>query len=357
MRRIVLALLTLLAASIIPVGTAHAANVDGTYRDYEGTARNTPVIQVIIHTAETGEYAGAARSVCSYLANLPNASIHYCNDAYETIASVDESIGAWHAANRITHQRSIGIENAGYASQDYAGWHDAYSQAELERLAVLVADICSRYGIPVRKLSPSEVAAGYAGIAGHLDVTQGFGIYGGHWDPGYSFPWDEFTARVAALRGGTPVISTPSSTPSSAPTSSCASCLSVGSTGPAVVTLQKLLGITADGQFGPVTKAAVIKLQTALGVTADGVYGPATKAAHTAAIGAYTQSQTTVKTAQPVLRQGNTGAAVRTLQTKLHVTVDGVFGPVTRAAVVRFQSAHRLVADGVVGPLTWAALG
>lgn len=66
--------------------------------------------------------------------------------------------------------------------------------------------------------------------------------------------------------------------------------------------------------------------------------------------------------AWPVLRQGASGTAVVTLQTRLEawgfrsVAADGNFGPATLAAVKSFQAAHSLVADGVVGALTWAAL-
>ncbi|MFI9271910.1 GH25 family lysozyme [Kitasatospora sp. NPDC052896] len=66
------------------------------------------------------------------------------------------------------------------------------------------------------------------------------------------------------------------------------------------------------------------------------------------------------------LAQGSTGTYVREVQQRLHdrgwtVTVDGVFGPKTKAVVVAFQkdsSAHGwpLTADGIVGPATWAAL-
>lgn len=63
----------------------------------------------------------------------------------------------------------------------------------------------------------------------------------------------------------------------------------------------------------------------------------------------------------PVLRLGDRGDAVVTLQRRLTVwgaklVVDGVFGDKTLTAVKAFQNARKLAVDGVVGPLTWAAL-
>lgn len=58
-----------------------------------------------------------------------------------------------------------------------------------------------------------------------------------------------------------------------------------------------------------------------------------------------------------VLKKGDKGNDVRTLQRALSLTVDGIFGPKTEAAVKAFQSGHGLVADGIVGTKTWTALG
>lgn len=64
----------------------------------------------------------------------------------------------------------------------------------------------------------------------------------------------------------------------------------------------------------------------------------------------------------PTLSYGASGSAVRVLQTKLRakgykISVDGSFGPKTRAAVRSFQAKARVGVSGVVGAGTWRALG
>jgi len=69
--------------------------------------------------------------------------------------------------------------------------------------------------------------------------------------------------------------------PSSAAAASCSitTTLRVGSKGAQVQCLQSALGLTADGSFGPKTKAAVVAFQKSAGLTADGVFGPKSRAA------------------------------------------------------------------------------
>lgn len=57
------------------------------------------------------------------------------------------------------------------------------------------------------------------------------------------------------------------------------------------------------------------------------------------------------------LKRGSRGAEVQTLQEKLHLMADGIFGPLTEEAVKELQRSRGLAADGVVGPRTWAVLG
>jgi peptidoglycan hydrolase-like protein with peptidoglycan-binding domain len=49
--------------------------------------------------------------------------------------------------------------------------------------------------------------------------------------------------------------------------------------------------------------------------------------------------------------------AVARLQSALHLTTDSDFGPETEAAIRRLQARHGLSVDGVVGPATWEVLG
>jgi Putative peptidoglycan binding domain len=71
--------------------------------------------------------------------------------------------------------------------------------------------------------------------------------------------------------------------------------------------------------------------------------------------------------AEPVLQEGDTGAAVKLLQTRLNVflndrgagalVLDGIFGQDTRAVVILVQQFYDLFIDGIVGPQTWPKLG
>lgn len=157
---------------------------------------------VVIHTAECAEVSTAAENLQTWTAG-PNANVsswHYAVDNNSITQSCLEKDIAWHAGP--ANGWSIGIEHAGYASQGAAGWADDYSKAVLENSAQLCADICKRYGIPVVRLTAADLKAGKRkGITGHVDVTNGLSNGKGHTDPGPSFPWDSYLARVAELVG------------------------------------------------------------------------------------------------------------------------------------------------------------
>jgi hypothetical protein len=86
---------------------------------------------------------------------------------------------------------------------------------------------------------------------------------------------------VAAMFAGVVAVKT-----AAAATSTCTitSTLKVGSKGAQVVCLQSALGIKADGNFGPMTKAAVEKWQANNSLVADGVFGAKSRAAFTGGV-------------------------------------------------------------------------
>lgn len=58
----------------------------------------------------------------------------------------------------------------------------------------------------------------------------------------------------------------------------------------------------------------------------------------------------------PILRRGDRGEAVKDLQRKLLIEVDGIFGYGTENAVKKFQQANGQKVDGIVGDEVWERL-
>jgi cell wall-associated NlpC family hydrolase len=145
---------------------------------------------------------------------------------------------------------------------------------------------------------------------------------------------------------------TASTTTTTATTATSGGLLRQGSSGPEVSRIQSQLGISADGVFGPATKAAVIAYQQKMGLLVDGIVGPQTRGA----LGGNTSSGTSstgTSNDGPKPSQSVTVA----VQQKLGLSADGAYGPQTRSAVKAFQARNGLEADGIVGPATMAKLG
>jgi len=130
--------------------------------------------------------------------------------------------------------------------------------------------------------------------------------------------------------------------------------LKKGSTDPAVRDLQEALKALghdpgpADGVFGGRTETAVKAFQQAREIGVDGIVGRVTWIN----IDEADQSE-------PVLRLGSTGLPVRRLQSRMSAVgfdtggVDGRFSPKTEAAVKDLQQRSHLTVDGIVGKKTW----
>ena len=148
-------------------------------------------------------------------------------------------------------------------------------------------------------------------------------------------------------------------TASSSSSSSSATRLEKGSTGSAVKDLQtklKKLGYYdayVDGDYGDTTVAAVKAFQKKYNLTADGIAGKETLKK----LDSVYENANNDKD-DDSLRMGDSGSAVKDLQTKLKKlgyysgTVDSTFGSGTYAAVRAFQKKYNLTADGVAGSET-----
>lgn len=54
------------------------------------------------------------------------------------------------------------------------------------------------------------------------------------------------------------------------------------------------------------------------------------------------------------IKKGSRGESVKTLQRKLNLFPDGIFGSLTEEALKNWQKQHSLKPDGICGPVTWA---
>lgn len=155
---------------------------------------------IVLHTMENDEKPDKAEGVALWFAGMtkyeaPQASAHYNIDTDSIVQSVRERDIAWGAPG--ANNDGIHIEHAGRAGQSFTDWFDATSIAILARSSVLVADLCLRHDIPVRKLVKGEILAGEKGICGHADISAAYPPKTNpHLDPGPNFPWQDYLKRV-----------------------------------------------------------------------------------------------------------------------------------------------------------------
>jgi hypothetical protein len=147
---------------------------------------------VVIHATDS---TASAHDEASYATHREDqTSAHFYVDAggiYEALQLENVAFGClWHG-----NQISVQFELCGRSNQ--------LPDAVLRKAAPYVAEVCRRFGIPVRKISAGQVAAGVKGICGHADITAAFPQDGGdHTDPGSAFPWGTFIGYVNG--GGQP---------------------------------------------------------------------------------------------------------------------------------------------------------
>ncbi|MEC1863108.1 peptidoglycan-binding protein [Bacillus licheniformis] len=207
------------------------------------------------------------------IADKRYASAHYFVDRKEVQHIIPENEVAYHAHDKNRCYVSFLKPNANTTAigVEMCVEKDGKIHSEtVQNAAELVADLCKRYGLSTNK------------IVRHYDVTN----------KNCPAPWvsdssqlSAFRKKVDSLLGNKTVSKT--TAPTSKPSKSTGTILKKGSSGSKVKALQKRLIVAgfslpkygADGSYGNETVQAVKSLQKKAGIAVDGIYGPATEKA------------------------------------------------------------------------------
>ena len=204
-----------------------------------------------------------------------------------------------------------------------------------------------------RAYDPGRGWAPYYGVSPHTDHIH----FSFNWDGAYKrTSWWTGVAVTKPLTGPTTTVTPP---PVPVITASGYPLLEQGATGPDVALAQKVIGVTADGKFGPMTATALGAWQTKNGVSATKKLDNATwsKMVALKLIPSRAPAHPLEKYVAVVLKRGSKGEAVKALQKAIgKVTVDGSYGRLTEARVKEYQKAKGLPVTGVTDARVWKAL-
>lgn len=182
--------------------------------------------------------------------------------------------GAYAAHVRDLNTGSIGLAICAMGQgvwSDPSGGRWQVKPVQVDALLTETVRLCRAYGIPVNGRT----------VLSHAEVEPTLGVkQRNKWD--FDYPvraavrsrdpvaiCDELRQEVMRAMGGAGVAPQPVQRPM----------LRQGARGPHVEVMQRRLGITTDGIFGPNTRSAVVTFQRRNGLLPDGVVGPATWAA------------------------------------------------------------------------------
>jgi N-acetyl-anhydromuramyl-L-alanine amidase AmpD len=148
---------------------------------------------VVLHDEEATESTVTAKNVANmFAAASSKVSAHYTVDVDEIVQCVDEKDAAW-AAGPIGNLHGIHIEMSGYARDTTEQWLNDMQMLDL--CAQLVADICTRNGLPTTVLEASDLDDSACGITTHAAISAKYHETT-HTDPGPSFPMTQFMELV-----------------------------------------------------------------------------------------------------------------------------------------------------------------
>ena len=204
-----------------------------------------------------------------------------------------------------------------------------------------------------RAYDPGRGWAPYYGVSPHTDHIH----FSFNWDGAYKrTSWWSGVAVKTPLTGPGAGITTPP--PAPVITASGYPLLVQGASGADVALAQKVIGVTADGRFGPITATALGVWQTKHGVTATKKLDNATWSKMVALKLIPSRVVNPLeKYVNVVLKRGSTGEAVKALQKAIGgLVVDGSYGPATETRVKTYQQSKGLTVTGVTDSKVWNAL-
>ena len=329
---------------------------------------------VVIHTTEGSGGENSAENTAGFISRRSDPGSYHCivdSEANAAVLLMPDDYTAFGVAASGYNSRCWMIAIAAPSAALNAD--SPYTQIEIDNMAREIVEFWKRNGFdPVASAQfIGEDVKNRPGLAHHGDVQP--------WDR--SDAWSRREDRwvfdslllqaIARHAGGSSPAPLPPQEPTIPTPVPVGSIWGVGSKGDKVKEIQRVVGVTQDGVYGPQTERAVIQWQKNLRVTPDGIWGPATEQA-THDLFVFLGNLQAVSPSNPffdalndarnqVLRQGSNGGAVKILQLTLNskgygLVGDGIFGPATDRAVRQFQANNRLQIDGIVGSQTWNTL-
>lgn len=211
-----------------------------------------PATKTGIAIHNTSNTAAAAAEAAYAARRTDDVSTHFVVDGGEVIQCLDTDVKAWHAGSSQGNTYAVAVEIVGTNDKTRDWW---LTNVAWDALGAVLAQVCTRYGIAVRRAAVAEMKADprVKAFYGHDDMRRAWGGTT-HTDPGPTFPWDRlFKAVNDAMTRDVDMIP-----------------------------ISGHLPVLKQGDQDPVTDAGVTwihRAQRGLQVDADGVYGPATAAA------------------------------------------------------------------------------
>lgn len=167
-----------------------------------------PTQLLVLHSAECPLVGGYAKSLSEWACGTvhpapPQASWQRFVDPIHRVRLVPDELGAWAASEANT--LSISWEQAGYARYTREQWLTADGRTQLEMLALDMAEVAVRDGIPARWLSDWEVRQvldygnrSIKGFCNHRQIDPETRT-----DPGDGYPYELLMERIQFYMGGT----------------------------------------------------------------------------------------------------------------------------------------------------------